>query len=486
MTFRDQILTALVGPEGAQALRKAAERLPHLDNAMVPRALYAWVRLAGHGYEGEVPGVGGGHLTLRKSGDAFAGAMALGDINYDFDDASLLHVAAALGVVMGLERNRVPENVTDEDLYRLGKSVDALVSARVAHAVLKKKMSEKPEFSFEHEHDVTSQPSKTVVYALDVAGKEIGKAVAIQTTAGADLQSLTVDRRRHPTLQKKLLDAIEGVVGELRKSESSLPPHSLMSAENPLFPVKSKLSNSEAVQKLRDMGEDAHATVGSYGKPENSMIIYHPKNQKAIEDFARDLGQESIIHSDGANHKMVMVNGENAGKHHPGQGTQWHAQKPEDYYTVLPDGRIFTHDFDFNTLHGDLSKAGKGGAEAPGPAHKPTAQAGPLLPDAPSRQQNQPPKQRFRKPPAPITSTRIPKLRLSEKQLSAACQVCDGHQLSVAGGFQACYCFRDLAADVKLEKKESSYLLSFGGKWNEHSIFAFLDTVSRGSDHGKE
>lgn len=483
---RHQILTALVGPEGAKALRKAAERLPHLDNAMVPRALYAWLGLAGHGYDGEIPGVGG-RLVLRKSDTGFNGAMTLNDVDYSFDSASLFHVAAALGVVMGLDHSRVPEVVSDADLFRLGKSVDALVGARVAHAALRKMASERSEFTFEHEHDVSGPAPRTLLYALNSSGQQVAKAVLAGSPKSLALQGLEIDRR-YPTLEKKMVEAARSLIGfDLQKAEQTLPPHTLMSAENPLFPKTKDLSNQQAVQFLRDAGEDAHPAIGSYGRPENSLIVYNPKNPKLIDGLARDLGQESVIHSDGLSHKMLMVNGENAGKHHPGQGTMWHAEKPDDYYTILPDGRIFTHNFDFNQLHSDLEKAGKGSAEAPGPAHKPTQQAGPLQPDAPTRQQVQPPKLRGRKPPPPPKATmKLPSLRLSEKQLTAACGACDGHQLSADGRFQACYCFRDLASDVKLEKSESSYLLSFGGKWKEDAIFSFLDTVYRGQNHGKE
>jgi hypothetical protein len=475
---RHQILTALVGMEGAAALQKAAQRLPHLDNAMLPRALYAWLSLAGRGYDGEIPG-GGGRLVLQKTEAGFSGCMSVADINYTFQDASLLHVAAALGVGLGLERQRVSVAVSDDHLYRLGKSVDALVRARVAHAVLRKSAAEKT-LSFEKEYDVQEEPPRTIIRALDGNNHQAG--VLTLTGVRPDdlrLHSWQIDTK-YSTLEKKMVDVLLGLMNKtsaLKKNESSLPPHTLMSAENPLFPQAKNLSNQQALQYLRDAGEDAHPTVGSYGRPENSLIIYNPKNPKLIEGLARDLGQESVIHSDGASHKMLMVNGENVGKYHPGQGTQWHNQKPEDYYTILPDGRVFTHYFDFNQLHSDLEKAGKGRTEAPGPANKPTPQGGPLAPNPPTRQQSQPPKLRPRQPKLDSTAIKLPSLRLSEKQLSTACGVCDGQRLSADGRFEACHCFRDLASDVRLEKTDSSYLLSFGGKWKENAILAFLDNV---------
>jgi hypothetical protein len=484
MVDKHKVLAAIAGPEGAKALRKAAERLPHLDHAMLPRALYSWLTIAGHGYDGEIPGVDG-HLLLRKTDSGFRGAMSVEGTDYTFESASLFHVAAALGVFMGLD-HRVPASVSDADLVKLGKSLDALVGARVAHEALRKMTAS---FSFDLEHDAVSAPY-TVVYATDESGRQAGKAVLAGDPRHLVLQSMDLDRRRYPGLEKKMVDVVRALIGfDLQKAEQKLPPHSLMSAENPLFPQAKHMTNQEAVKYLRDAGEDAHPTIGSYGRPENSLIVYNPKQPKVIEDLARDLGQESVIHSDGLNHRMLMVNGENAGKHHPGQGTEWHAEKPQDYYTILPDGRIFTHSFDFNQLHpphDGLEKAGVGEAEIPGPPHKPTPQDGPLPPKAPTREQDAPPRQRGRKPPDPEKATMpLPSLRLSEKQLTAACGVCDGQQIS-DGRFTACFCFRGLASDVKLQKQESSYLLSFGGKWNEDAIFAFLDAVHRGNDHGQE
>ncbi len=138
---------------------------------------------------------------------------------------------------------------------------------------------------------------------------------------------------------------------KLGKSENGhLGPHIIFSPEKPLYPnaVKVKESTQEAVQNLVNQGEDAKAVQGHYGQPENSVIVFNPKNPQAILQHAKDLGQESAIHSDGENHKFIFLNGPDEGHSVSGKGTVFHTEKPKDNYTTLPNGQHFTHNFDFS------------------------------------------------------------------------------------------------------------------------------------------
>ena len=63
------------------------------------------------------------------------------------------------------------------------------------------------------------------------------------------------------------------------------------------------------------------------------------------------LGQDSSIYSNGGKHEMRYHHGEKAGKSHLGSGTEYHKEKPKDLYTTLPNGKHFTHNFDFDKLH---------------------------------------------------------------------------------------------------------------------------------------
>ena len=147
----------------------------------------------------------------------------------------------------------------------------------------------------------------------------------------------------------------------LSKVENKLLPHSfqqphvLISAENPYHHQELKMSHGDLHQLLQNKGYDVSEIQGHYGSPEKSLMIKNPPQHslKHFNELARKLGQDSIIHSTGDVHEMHYVNGEKAGKHIKGQGTEIHSQKPEDFYSTTPEGTHFAHNFDFGTLHTD-------------------------------------------------------------------------------------------------------------------------------------
>lgn len=137
---------------------------------------------------------------------------------------------------------------------------------------------------------------------------------------------------------------------------NNLGPHALLSGDNPYHPRKIPGNNASVAAALRAMGEDAVETKGSYGAPEDSIMIRNPKDHQKIMDLARDHGQDAVLFSDGENHKMTYLHGDKAGKYNPGRGTTFHATKPDDYYTIHPDGRFFTHNIDFDRLLWDIKR----------------------------------------------------------------------------------------------------------------------------------
>jgi hypothetical protein len=181
------------------------------------------------------------------------------------------------------------------------------------------------------------------------------------------------------TLQKSLAMPMakdgEGTVKKLpsvqkpadnKVMDSSLGHHIIFSAENSPYPnkVRSNATHEQVLSHLRARGEDAHEVQGHYGSPERSIIIHNPKAPDKIKRMAHMLGQESVIHSDGTNHRLEYLHGEHAGKHVKGTGTVWHINKPGDLYTSLPDGRHFTHNLDFSTMeHTPISAPRKAGAK---------------------------------------------------------------------------------------------------------------------------
>jgi ribosomal protein S27AE len=139
-----RFLSSVLGDPGAQALTKAGERWPVLQNVLVPRAILAWLSIeARHDYEGQLPGIDNSYLSFMKSEHGFTGAIAIGDNNYSFTDASLLHLAASVGVAMGIDSNPVDPQLRDQDIQRLGKSIDLLAKAHAAtEDILAKKVFE--------------------------------------------------------------------------------------------------------------------------------------------------------------------------------------------------------------------------------------------------------------------------------------------------------------------------------------------------------
>jgi hypothetical protein len=144
----------------------------------------------------------------------------------------------------------------------------------------------------------------------------------------------------------------DSLSNSMKKTEGSLGSHMIFSAENSPYPdkVKGKATHEQVLEFLKSKGEDAVEVQGHYGSPERSILVRNPKKPDRIKRIAHGLGQESIIHSDGKNHRMEYLHGPNAGKHARGTGTVWHQSKPKDFYTTM-DGKHFTHNFDFDRLY---------------------------------------------------------------------------------------------------------------------------------------
>jgi hypothetical protein len=141
---------------------------------------------------------------------------------------------------------------------------------------------------------------------------------------------------------------------ELEKAEDQNPKlgnHFLFSAENPMHPQKNelKMDHKQTLAHLKNKGFNAHEVKGHYGAPETSIMVnnVNPKQAEHLHGIASKLGQDSSIYSNGGKHEMRYHHGENAGKKVHGEGTVWHKEKPADFYTTLPNGKHFTHNFDF-------------------------------------------------------------------------------------------------------------------------------------------
>lgn len=128
--------------------------------------------------------------------------------------------------------------------------------------------------------------------------------------------------------------------------------HLIFSTDNPLYGEHNDQYHDAMKKILDNNGVIYHEAEGHYGAPERSFIVENVPDHvhRAIENILQNQGQESYIVSNGVNHKMKFINGENKGKHVRGSGTVYHEKAPETGYTKLGD-EMFTHNFDFNKLH---------------------------------------------------------------------------------------------------------------------------------------
>jgi hypothetical protein len=127
----------------------------------------------------------------------------------------------------------------------------------------------------------------------------------------------------------------------------------LMSADKPLFSPQVQGGHEALGQTLRQMGLPFEETSGKYKEPERSYIIHGPTAQQ-MQKLGRDFGQESVIHSQNGQHRLIYTNGANSGKYHSAN-MQTPAEHfdlpPEDYYTMIPGHGYARLNFDFNQLH---------------------------------------------------------------------------------------------------------------------------------------
>jgi hypothetical protein len=133
-----QFLSAVLGDDGASALQKAAERSSELSSVLVPRAILAWLNTAGrYDFEGEVPGIENSYISFSKSSKGFDGSVDMYGERYEFEGASMFHLAASVATVVGID-HELGVGVRDSDIERLGKSIDLLARTRLLSSELAK------------------------------------------------------------------------------------------------------------------------------------------------------------------------------------------------------------------------------------------------------------------------------------------------------------------------------------------------------------
>jgi hypothetical protein len=132
-------LQAIVGPDGASALAKAAALGPDIEWAILPRAIIAWIGAVSNApYDADLPGVPEIKLRLSKNEDAYDGHITLGADLYTFRDVGLDHVAGSVAVALGADADQAPV-FQSSALAKLGKSIDLLVKSRTLRKIAKPK-----------------------------------------------------------------------------------------------------------------------------------------------------------------------------------------------------------------------------------------------------------------------------------------------------------------------------------------------------------
>jgi hypothetical protein len=157
---------------------------------------------------------------------------------------------------------------------------------------------------------------------------------------------------QHKHQRRMLSDSVQELSGIDKSENPNLGSHFLFSAENAKHPHKNelKMDHKQTLAHLKKQGYKAHEVGGHYdGKPETSIMVHNvsPKQAEHLHGIASKLGQDSSIYSQGGKHEMRYHHGENAGKKVHGEGTVWHKEKPNDFYTTTPNGKHFTHNFNF-------------------------------------------------------------------------------------------------------------------------------------------
>lgn len=134
--MNELFLQEILGKDGAGALNRAVERIPELKSVLLPRVIVSWLSIMGKvGYDGEIPG-SNSYVSLIKSEDnEFTGALTIDNQLYSFENQDMLHVAASLGVALGLDFEPVNENIKIKELNNLGKSIDLLVKTQVVKKI---------------------------------------------------------------------------------------------------------------------------------------------------------------------------------------------------------------------------------------------------------------------------------------------------------------------------------------------------------------
>lgn len=132
-----KFLTAILGDDGAKALEKSIERTPILGNALVPRAILAWIKNI-ESFNGAIPGLDN-KIEFKKNESGWTGEIDINSHLHKFENVSVLNVVSAISMAIGFNGEYTAEGIRNLDLNKLGKSLDVLVKSKEVIKKSKKK-----------------------------------------------------------------------------------------------------------------------------------------------------------------------------------------------------------------------------------------------------------------------------------------------------------------------------------------------------------
>jgi len=248
-------LTNVLGAEGAQALARAAQREPILENLLVPRAAYSWVQNTAS-FSGHLPGTET-ILEFQKSEKGVTGNIDLDGTKFEFADQTLEHLAAVISVAVGV--NTVPNSPRDGTLVKLGKSIDTLVKVQLAKKILDPNLG----YQITHEHhDLGDGERLTQINAMH-GGKRVGWALMTHQGASLHPDDVNVDPvHRRNGLASAMYAHAEKVTGKtIKPSQAQQAPGQALwagNAANPQF-GKTELPGQTAKPQMQQGPLEAEA-----------------------------------------------------------------------------------------------------------------------------------------------------------------------------------------------------------------------------------
>jgi hypothetical protein len=180
-----QFLDSVLGENGSLAIQRAIEKNPSFNNILVPRVLLSWINnISNYGFEGKVPGTNETFLVLEKTENGLDGAVTIDEKLFTFNNSSLIHVAAAIGVALNSKISG-NEDFNEKDLEVLGKNIDILVKTTLIKNIQEQYLSQLDygDFVIEYTGILTSpylvkhEPTNKVV-ATDLLKIEDAKKIA--------------------------------------------------------------------------------------------------------------------------------------------------------------------------------------------------------------------------------------------------------------------------------------------------------------------